>query len=234
MFGPVAFPLFAVLHLVFAVVALDAWSAAPVAAAGLFVVECITCFDNAVVAVGNRIGIGNLLYRLNRLRFFLHAVLIGCLIPVYAGIGKLAGVGLFSSAGFETAIALLTLGVIAFGYLVGYRNVRPIMPVNYHGCLRYAQSVTVSSRREDYDYSAAELEQKSFPPLTSILTVTIGLVLSLWIGVSTNVWIPAIVTGLMMLAGRLPANATGAFVTSCLEIGFSAGILWSLVSLAGQ
>ena len=212
---------------------MQAWPVIPLAAAGLFIVEFITFFDNAVVALGNRIGIGALLLRLNRLRFLLHAVLISCLIPVYAGIGQLAGATGFASTAFSIGIGLLTLFVILFGYFVGFRNVRPIMPVNYYGCLRYAQSVNADSRLDDYLYSDAELQQKGFPPLTSILTVTLGLILSLWIGFTTGFWPPAVVSGLMMLAGRLPANAFGAFATSCLEILFSAGILWSLITLAG-
>jgi hypothetical protein len=68
-FGPIVFPLFALVHLALAGIALGAWSAAPAAAAGLALVELITFFDNAVVASGNRLSIGSLCKRLNRARF---------------------------------------------------------------------------------------------------------------------------------------------------------------------
>jgi hypothetical protein len=45
-------------------------------------------------------------------------------------------------------------------------------------------------------------------------------------------WLPAIVTGLMLLAGKLPANEFGALTTSALEIIYSGGMVYSLVSLA--
>ena len=204
---------------------------APIAAICLALVELITFFDNAVVATGNRVGINDHNEKLNRSRFFLHAVFIAALIPVYAGIGQLAGVAAFNTQTFWIVITVLTTAVVLFGYFVGYRKIGRIVPVNYYGCLRYAQSVSDQTRHSEYNYSQAELELKGFPPFTSIITVLIGLILSIWIGISADVWLPAIVTGLMMLAGRFPLNAAGALITSSLEIIFSAGLVYSLVSL---
>ena len=233
-FGPIVFPLFAAFHLGLAMIALGAWSATPVAALCLALVEFITFFDNAVVGLGNRLGIGDLCRRLNRMRFFLHALFIAGLIPVYAGIGRLAGVTAFDSGLFSGVVAMLTVGIVLVGYFVGYRPLQHIMPADYYGCLRYAQTVNDVSRRAGYDYSQAELEQKAFPPLASILTVLIGLVLSLWIGIAAGFWIPAVVTALMLLAGSFPSNALGALLTSSLEIVYSGGMVYSLVSLAGS
>jgi hypothetical protein len=219
---------------VLAMLSLSAMSVVPLAACGLAIVELITFFDNAVVANGNRVGVGAHLEKLNRTRFFLHAVCIAGLIPAYAGIGALAGVAAFATPLFGSVILGLTLAVMVFGYFAGWRALRLIMPVNYYGCLRYAQSVNTASRLADYAYSEAELKQKAFPPFASILTVLIGLLLSLWIGIAAGFWIPAIVTALMLLAGSLPANATGALLTSMLEIIYSIGMVYSLVSLAGS
>lgn len=227
------FPLFAAIHLLLAIVSLAVLSVEPIAAISLATVEFITFFDNAIVAIGNRLGVSPRLYRLNRLRFFLHAVLISWLIPAYAGIGHALGIAAFDTRIFQALIMLLTAGVSAFGYFFGYRRLQRIMPVNYYGCLRYAQTVSPASRRDDYDYSAAELENKGFPPFASILTVLIGLVLSVWIGLATGFWIPAIVTGLMMLAGRFPPTAFGALATSGLEVIFSAGLVFSLLRAVG-
>lgn len=215
-------------------IVLGALSITPFAAVGLFIVEFITFVDNVVVAIGNRIGAGDRLKQLNRIRFFLHAVFIAGLVPAYVGIGQLAGVTLFSTTLFGYATALATAIVMLFGYSVGWRKIGLLMPVNYYGCLRYAQSVNEASRLADHAYSEAELGQKPFPPLTSIITVLIGLVLAIWIGIATGFWIPAIVTGLMLLAGTLPANAFGALTTSTLEIIYSAGMVYSLVSLAAN
>ena len=216
----------------FALIALGAFPIAPFAVAGLALVELVTFYDNAVVALGNRLGISALNERLNRLRFFLHAVCIGGLIPVYAGIGRLAGNETFATSWFGWVTLAVTLGMVLFGYVAGYRPIERIMPVNYYGCLRYAQSVNPASRRDDYDYNAVELAQQGRPPLASILTVMLGLILSVWIGLSTGFWLPAAVTGLMLLAGALPQNELGAAATSGLEIIYSAGMVYSLVSLA--
>jgi hypothetical protein len=225
--------LFAAIHLILAAVVLSAWTAAPLAATGIALVEFITFFDNAVIGMGNRLGICELNQKLNRTRFFLHALFIGALIPGYAGIGRLAGAENFDTTWFNGGIGILTLMVVLFGYFAGYRPLKRIMPVNYYGCLRYAQTANAAYRRNDYVYSREELNQKGFPPFTSIITVLIGLVLSLWIGVAAGFWIPAIVTGLMLVAGSFPAKEWGALATSCLEIVFSIGIVYSLVSLAG-
>lgn len=204
----------------------------PVAASCLALVEFITCIDNAVVAAGNRMGISDRARSANRLRFFLHAVFISALIPVYAGIAQLAGVGGFDSALFKSVVTLLVIAVGLLGYLTGYRSIAPLMPVNYFGCLRYAQSVTPAGYHPGYEYSAAELAQKARPPLASIVTVLIGLVLSVWTGVVAGFWLPAAVTALMLVAGVLPSGAKGALATSSLEILFSAGLVYSLLSLA--
>lgn len=233
MFGPIVFPAFAAIHLLLAIASLAALSAVPLAAMGLAIVELITTYDNVVVALGNRLGIGPLLYELNRARFFLHAVLIGLLVPVYAGIGHALGIPAFGTQTFQGLIIVVTAGLCVFGYRVGYKRLRLITPVDYYGCLRYAQSVTPASRRDDYEYSAEELNNKGFPPFASILTVLIGLALSIWIGVATGFWVPAIVTGLMMLAGSLPPNAFGALATATLEIIFSTGLVYSLLRAAG-
>ncbi len=233
-FGPLVFPLFALVHLVLAIVTLQAWSAAPLAAACLALVEFITFFDNAVVGLGNRIGISDFNRGLNRMRFFLHAVFIAGLIPAYAGIGQLAGASGFDSILFNIMVGALTACVVLFGYFIGYRPLKRIMPANYYGCLRYVQAINDNSRLPDYNYTHDELEQKGFPPFTSIITVLIGLLMSLWIGFTADFWLPTIVTGLMMTAGRFPGTAWGALATSCLEIIFSAGIVYSLVSLAGS
>jgi hypothetical protein len=231
-FGPTIFPLFAAIHLALTIIALGAWPAAPAAALCIALVEFVNFFDNAVAALGNWLGISNINRGLNRARFFLHAICIGFLLPGYAGIGSLAGASGFDATLFNGMIAALTSGIILFGYFVGYRQLKRITPINYYGCLRYAQTVNPTSRRDDYRYSAEELEQKGLPPFAAIITVVIGLMLSIWIGISAGFWIPAFVTGLILLAGRFPANEWGALATSCLEIIFSMGIVYSLVRLA--
>ena len=214
-----------------AAVALTAWATAPVAAACLALVEFVTFYDNAVVGLGNRLGVGPRTAALNRRRFLLHAVCISLLVPAYAGMGQLLAIPAFASMTFNTGVVAVTAAITALGYFTGYQPLRLLMPVNYFGCLRYAQSVNPTSRRDDYRYSDAELAQKAFPPLASIVTVLVGLALSVWMGLAADFWIPALVTAPMLLAGAFPPKAWGALATSCLEILFSAGLVFSLVTL---
>ncbi|MGI9330251.1 MAG: hypothetical protein ACR2QB_05990, partial [Gammaproteobacteria bacterium] len=177
-----------------AAIALSAWGAAPLAAACLALVEFITFYDNAVVSLGNRLGISPRTKNLNRRRFLLHAVCISLLVPTYAGMGQLLGIAALSTLAFNTGVVIVTAVIAGLGYFATYRPLRLLMPVNYYGCLRYAQSVTTHSRHDDYQYSEAELAQKAFPPLASIVTVLVGLALSVWMGLATDFWIPALVT----------------------------------------
>jgi len=215
-------------------VALSAWASAPVAAACLALVEFITFYDNAVVGLGNRLGVSPRTAALNRRRFLLHAVCISLLIPAYAGMGRLLGIPAFTSVPFTLGVVAITAAITSLGYFSGFRPLKLLIPVNYYGCLRYAQSVNSQSRRDDYRYSDAELTQKAFPPLASIVTVLIGLELSVWIGLAADFWIPAMVTAPMLLAGAFPPRAWGALATSCLEVLFSGGLVYSLVMLSSS
>jgi len=229
--GPLIFSAYALVHALVAAAALLLFAAAPAAAACLFVVEAVTAYDSLIVVLGRRIGINATAERLNRMRFFLHAVCIGLLVPVYTGIGGLAGVGALAGP-VVTTTAFVVAGCIALlGCGIQYRRVDHIMPINNFGCLRYAQSVDETRRYPGYDYTEEELAQKAFPPLASIVTVLIGLVLALWTGIAAGFWIPFIVTALMFTASAFPDKTWGPLLTSCLEIFFSAGLLYSLWTL---
>ena len=229
--GPHVFTAYALIHAVIAVAALQAFAQAPVAAVCLFIVEAVTAYDSLVVVLGNRIGINATAERLNRMRFFLHAVCIGLLVPVYAVIGALAGVNALAGVFAMTAAGGAAVLIALLGYGLQYRRLGAIMPVSSYGCLRYAQSVDDSRRYPGYDYSEAELGQKAFPPLASIVTVMIGLLLALWTGLAAGFWVPFVVTALMFTASAFPDKTWGPLLTSCLEIFFSAGLLYSLLTL---
>jgi hypothetical protein len=47
-----------------------------------------------------------------------------------------------------------------------------------------------NSRRDAYAYTAEVLEQKAMPPFASIITVMIGPILSIRIGIAAGSWIP--------------------------------------------
>lgn len=80
--GPALFAAFGLTHAGLALAYLSTPVAWPFAA-----VEAVTACDNLIVASGHRIGVGPHALPFNRLRFFLHAVVIGLLVPVFVGIG---------------------------------------------------------------------------------------------------------------------------------------------------
>jgi hypothetical protein len=198
-----------------------------------FVVEAVTSFDNAATVIGRSIGLGQSAQKLNRLRFLLHATCIGLLLPTYVGIG----VALVPSPAVEQLLVafgwLLAIGIGIFGYVVQYRGLRLVMPVNAFGCLRYAQSVTDATRWPGYEYNQAELNNRAVLPLASIITTLLGLIISGLIGWYGSFWVPFIVTALMLTAGSFPQRGWGPVATSCLEIVFSSGLLYSLWYASG-
>jgi hypothetical protein len=225
------FGAFALLHAAFALAALSFAPALPLVAIPLFVVECITAYDNLIIVAGRRIGFGAAALRLNRMRFFLHAVCIGLLVPVYTGLGAALGIDIFSAAAATPVAFSVALAIGAFGYGVQYRKLGTIVPVNYYGCLRYSQAVDPQRRYPGYEYTEAQLAQRPLPPFASIITVLIGLIVSFWIGWSAGFWVPFGVTALMFAAAGFPPKTWGPLVTSALEIVYSGGLVWSLSQL---
>jgi hypothetical protein len=233
MIGPVAFSVFTAVHAGIACGALLLFDQAPVAAVCLFIVEAVTAFDNGVTVLGNRMSIGPQAELLNRLRFFLHAICISLLLPVYAAIAN--AVAFTDAAAMLVYVVawMLAAAIAVFGYVVQYGRMGPIMPVSYYGCLRYAQSVSDLTRHPDYEYSETELEARGALPMASVAATAVGLILALLIGLFGSLWVPFIVTALMFLAGALPLRTWGPFATSCLEVIYSGGMLYSLAWAAG-
>jgi hypothetical protein len=233
MLGPLAFSFFTAVHAGIAYGAFLLFNQSPVAAGCLILVELVTAFDNGVTVLGNRMGIGAQAELLNRLRFLLHALCISLLLPVYAVIAN--------SVAFSDEAALLVYvvaGLCAFaiailGYGFQYGRIGHLIPVNYFGCLRYAQSVSDETRHPDYDYSETELTARGDLPLASILTVSVGLIFALLTGWFGSFWVPFVVTALMLLAGALPLRSWSPLATSCLEVIYSGGMFYSLALVAG-
>lgn len=233
-FGPWLFAGFALVHAAIAVLALSLVQQWLLVALPLAAVELVTAYDNAIVAAGQRIGLGPRAVGLNRARFLLHAVVIGLLIFVYVGIGARLQVPMLASDWSTAGAAVLAGAIALLGYAVQFRKLGPLMPSNYFGCLRYVQAVDAARHYPGYRYSAAELAQRPVPPLASIVTVLIGLCIALSIGWSAGFWLPFAVTALMFSAAALPPRSWGPLTTSVLEIVFSAGLLWSVFQLVGQ
>jgi hypothetical protein len=233
-FGPWLFGSFALVHGSIAVLALTLMPSWPLVALPLALVEAVTAYDNLVIVMGRSIGITPRAIPINRARFFLHAAVIGLLVPVYVGIGAQLDVALLASdlglaAGFAAAAA-----IAVFGYAVQFRSLGGLMPSNHFGCLRYVQAVDERRRYPGYDYSEDELAQRGLPPFASIITVLIGLGVALWIGVAAGFWVPFIVTAIMFAAAGLPPRSWGPLATSALEIVFSGGLLWSVFAVVGK
>ncbi len=233
--GPLVFSVYALVHAGIALLALALVPALPAAAFCLFAVEAITAYDSLIVVLGSGIGPGPTAERLNRARFFLHAVCIGLLVPVYVGIAAVLDVPGLSGAAAMPAAFVAATALAAFGYVVQYRGLQHIMPVDCYGCMRYAQSVEPERRWPGYAYSDAEQAARALPPIASIITVVAGLVLSAWTGWQSGFWVPFAVTALMFTASAFPAKrAWGPLLTSLLEIIYSGGLFWSLATLAGS
>ncbi|MDP6435978.1 MAG: hypothetical protein QF790_07240 [Gammaproteobacteria bacterium] len=226
--GPFMFSFFTLVHFTVAVAALGLLTAAPVAAICLFIVEAVTAFDNAATVAGRFLGIGERTEKLNRMRFLLHAICIGWLLPVYSALGRAFG---FSASGAFVADVIawvLAIAITLLGYFYQYRRTGEIMPVNYFGCLRYAQSVGEHTRFPGYEYTEQQLAARGHLPVAAVLTVLAGLLMAALIGWFGSFWTPFIVTLIMLLASTFPQRSWGPLATSCLEVVFSGGLLYSL------
>ncbi len=233
MIGLLAFSFFTAVHAGIAYGAFLIFNQSPVAAVCLIIVELVTAFDNGVTVLGNRMAVGAQAELLNRLRFFLHAVCISLLLPVYAVIANTVAFSGPAAILIYVLAGLCTFAIAIFGYRIQYGRIGQLMPVNYFGCLRYAQSVSDETRHPDYEYSETELAAHSDLPMASILTTSAGLIFALLIGWFGSFWVPFVVTALMLLAGALPARNWRPLATSCLEVVYSGGMLYSLAVVTG-
>jgi hypothetical protein len=199
----------------------------------LFVVEAVTAFDNGATVLGKRLGIGEQAKNMNRKRFLLHATCIAFLLPVYSGIGTVIAFGQFGSVVANLISWLLVVLIGIYGYLYQYQRIQSLMPINYFGCLRYAQSVSDNTRYPGYEYSEQELSARGRLPMASVMTTVSALLLSLLIGWFGMFWVPFVVTAIMFIAAGLPQRGWGPLMTSCLEVIFSTGLLYSLWYVSG-
>ena len=201
---------------------------APAPALCLFLVEMITVFDNLVVSLGNRLGIGSVAERLNWARFLFHGTFIAFLLPVYWYFAEMQEVSFFHSGVSTLILVLLMMTISGLGFYIGFLRIPRIMPIDYFGCLRYAQAVSEQTRYRDYAYSNAELSARPMPPLAPIITVLIGLAVSAWIGLAAGDWLPLVLTLIMFLAASFPPRTWGPLATSWVEVIFSGGLLYVL------
>ena len=226
--GPLIFSCFAFIHGCIALAALALGGDMFLPAMCLFLVEAVTAFDNAATVFGKQLGMGRQARSLSRIRFLLHAICIAFLLPVYSGIASVVAFSP-STAVVANVISWLFVVVIAiYGYIYQYRRMQPLMPVNYFGCLRYAQSVTDETRHPDYHYSEQELAARGRLPMASVLTMLGALLLALLMGYFGTFWVPFVVTVIMFIAAGFPQRGWGPLMTSCLEVVFSVGLLYSL------
>ena len=70
--GLFLFPFFAAMHLIYALTSFSFIGSLGFAAIAFMCVELITFWDNFIIAIGNRVGVGVRLERLNWARFFFH------------------------------------------------------------------------------------------------------------------------------------------------------------------
>jgi hypothetical protein len=226
--GPLVFTFFALVHGCIALSALALAGDMLLPAVCLFVVEAVTAFDNGATVLGKRLGIGEQAENLSRKRFLLHATCIAFLLPVYSGIGGEVAFNQFGSVVADSISWLLVIVIGIYGYVYQYQRINCLMPVNDFGCLRYAQSVTEATRYPGYEYSEEELAARGGLPMASVVTTVLGLLMSILIGWFGSFWVPLVVTALMFLAAGFPQRGWGPLMTSCLEVVFSGGLLYSL------
>jgi hypothetical protein len=226
--GPLVFSFFALVHWCIALSALVLVGDVLLPAVCLFVVEAVTAFDNGATVLGKRLGVGEQAQNLSRKRFLLHATCIAFLLPVYSGIGGMIAFSQFGAVVADIISWLLVIAIGAYGYVYQYQRISHLMPVNYFGCLRYAQSVTEATRYPGYEYSEQELAARGGLPMASVVTTVCALLMSILIGWLGSFWVPFVVTAIMFLAASFPQRGWGPLMTSCLEVVFSVGLLYSL------
>ena len=176
----------------------------------MLVLPCLllsTCYDNGILAVGQWIGQGELLYALSQLRFLLHYFVVPFFIVVGVELANRAGAGwvIPLTRGLAWVLAI-TLGLI--DYSSQYLNLS-LVPEQFAGVLRYTAAST------------------SGPPVVTIVSTLfiLAIGIGLWVRFEGK-WPWLALSSLLGLIGNaIPISQVGTLPGSTAEFILALGLL---------
>jgi hypothetical protein len=202
------YPILTLIH-----IALLAWAfvfAQPTFAfVALVIVQLTVIYDNAIVSLGIRLPHGSLLEFLNRGRFLLHATCTALLLFPALEQTHLTHLNLFA-----VFSSLIFAGI---GLTTSVIN-KQLIPICQQGIKRYALSVNEQTRCPDVDYTPAQLQAKALPPIQSILTVLVILIIGIYAAITQAQYNLLIASLVMLIAGGLPPKKFGVIPQALSEV----------------
>lgn len=175
----------------------------------LLIVQITVIYDNLIVSIGARLGHGALLKSLNRRRFLLHATFTGLLLFTALEHAHLTQLNLFA-----VFLSFLFAGIGLKTSVIG----KELLPVCYQGIKRYALSVNDQTRCPDIHYTEKQLQAKALPPIQSILTVLVILVIGIYAAFAQKQFNLLIAALVMLIAGGLPPKKVGVIPQALSEV----------------
>lgn len=175
----------------------------------LLIVQFTVIYDNLIVSIGSRLGHGALLEFLNRGRFLLHATCTALLLFPALEQTHLTHLNLFAFF-----LILLFAGIGLKTSVIG----KELLPVCYQNIKRYALSVNEQTRCPEINYTEKQLQAKALPPIQSILTVLVILVIGIYAAVSQKQFYLLIAALVMLIAGGLPPKKVGVIPQALSEV----------------
>ncbi|MNZ36239.1 hypothetical protein D3C78_536540 [compost metagenome] len=107
----------------------------------LLLVVFALIYDNAIIALGESIGEGELLQSLSTLRYWMHALFTPCLVLVGWDIARRTGMKWLNSTAAKITAWLITIGLIIYQIIaVTIKEVSDLVPAREYGVLRYMPS----------------------------------------------------------------------------------------------
>lgn len=168
-------------------------------------------YDNLIISLGRLINEGLHLELLNRLRFFLHDMLIPLLLVVAVKLASAAGVVWATQSLVSSGSWGIALGLIAFGLLVNFKHLE-LIPTNYAGILRYKP-------------------KKSYVPILTIFTALIVGVAGFYIWREIQWPWMFVGTVVMFLGNAFPTTIVGPLLGSTVDFIFILALVLTQINV---
>jgi len=133
-------------------------------------------YDNGMIALGSRIGIGDTLELLSWPRFILHALVTPLMLVAIAQISVAGGIRWLATRAARTGVWLLTGAMIGFG--IYELMLLELQPACFGGITRY----TSSASSTQFCFDGQQSLPRGSPPIPSIVSVFLimGFGVALW------------------------------------------------------
>lgn len=193
------------------------------------IIAAMLIYDNAVIALGGRIGDTPLLHTLSLPRFWLHAFVTPLLLVVAFGIARTSGLGWAQSRYAPYGVGVLYLLLVLAG-LLPELNGLALHLACYDDTLRYSKSLYESQ----LCYNWQSPTSAGAPPVGSMMSIIFVLLIGLHLAVARRQLVLLLGAVIMLIGAGIPARIVGPLPANGAEILITISLILALVQATSE